>query len=277
MSPRDLDRRCPAVAGRFYPADPKELRDLIEGFLREVDAAPESTPAAIVPHAGLIYSGQCAARVFARVRLGKVVVIIAPNHTGRVGAPGGASVWERGSFKTPLGDTLIAEDLAHELISACPLAAHDPEAHLHEHAIEVELPFLTVLAPATQIVPIVVAWSDWDRCRILAGSLAQLLMDRNDDVVLIASSDMTHYESAEQAATKDRAALEAIEELNGAQLLDRCERQRITMCGRAPAAIVVETARQLGASCADVVDYRHSGWVTGDDANVVAYAGVVIK
>lgn len=271
-----VDIRPAAVAGQFYPREPEELREVVIGYLAEAEAEARSLPAVIVPHAGLIYSGRCAARVFGRVVVPPVVVVLAPNHTGQLGAPGGASLWGKGAFEIPLGTMAIAEDFAERLEAHCQLVAHDPDAHRLEHAIEVELPFLAVRRPDAAIVPVVLAWENWGRCRQLATALAELVREWPDDVLLVASSDMTHFESADRAAEKDRLALEAVERLDGEELLRTCRREHISMCGRAPAAVVVEAARQLGATRAELVDYRHSGWVVGDDSSVVAYAGVVI-
>jgi len=264
------------VAGHFYPADARELSQMVEKFLAEVDAEAPPARAAMAPHAGLVYSGQCAAHVFKRVKIPAIAVIIAPNHTGRVGAPGGASLWSRGAFQTPLGDVAVAQAFATELEQRSALVAHDPVAHRQEHAIEVELPFISTLAPQTAIVPIVLAFDDWKSCGQLATDLARLVAEWPEDVLLIASSDMTHFESAASAERKDSIALAAVERLNGEELLAACRRERISMCGRGPAAVVVEAAHQLGATQAQVVDYRHSGWVTRDDSSVVAYAGVLI-
>jgi AmmeMemoRadiSam system protein B len=271
------ERRRPAVAGSFYPADPDELEGLVNGFLSAVETASHPAHGAIVPHAGLIYSGQCAAHVFARIAIPAVVVVLAPNHTGRCGASGGVSVWARGTFETPLGAVPIAEALADAFLARCQLASHDVLAHAAEHAVEVELPFLQALVPEVSILPIVLAWDDWRRCQLVAAALADLVAHWPQPVLLLASSDMTHYESAARAAAKDREALATVERLDGAALLDACSRHHITMCGRAPAAVVTDACRRLGATKATVVDYRHSGLVTGDDARVVAYAGVVIE
>lgn len=224
----------------------------------------------------MIYSGPCAAEVFKRLRFPSTVVILAPNHSGLLGAPGGASTWSRGVFATPLGDVEVAEEFVAALCAACPLVAHDPLAHAKEHAIEVELPFLSLLSPSTAIVPVVLAWDDWERCRDLGTALADVVRGWPEPVGLIASSDMTHYESAASAEEKDRIALERVAELDGEGLLDACRRHRITMCGRAPAAVVLEAARLLGARAGTLVDYRNSGMVTGDEGHVVAYAGVMI-
>ena len=270
------DVRYPAVAGRFYTDDPSELREQVGGMLAAAGAVPAPALGGIVPHAGLIYSGECAAQVFGRIEIPGVVVILAPNHTGRWENRGGASAWDRGSWETPLGAFDVAAEFVSRLESVCELVAHDPAAHLFEHAVEVELPFLKLLAPGVKIAPIVLAWNDWKRCRSLATAIATVVSHSSDDVLLLASSDMTHFESAQVAQQRDRAALDAVEELDGEKLLATCERENVTMCGRAPSATVLEATRQLGATRAELVDYRHSGWVTGDDSSVVAYAGVVI-
>jgi len=246
-------------------------------MLAQVDAGPGPAVAAIAPHAGLVYSGQCAAHVWKRVAIPDTVVILAPNHTGLSNNPGGASAWNRGVFKTPIGEVPIAEDFLAAVETRCTLVGHDPVAHTREHAIEVQLPFLQTLAPTSSLAPIVIAWDRWDASLKLATALAESITEYPGDVLLVSSSDMTHYESAASAERKDRRALDAIEHLDGERLLDVCRRENVTMCGRVPSAIVLETARQLGATKATVVDYRHSGWVTGDDSSVVAYAGVVVN
>ena len=271
------DVRRPAVAGMFYPREATALREMVDGFLAAAAAPAIPALGAIAPHAGLVYSGQCAAHVLKRIEIPAVVVVIAPNHTGHYAAPGGASIWPRGRFLTPLGEVPVAEALADALLARCDLAGADRVAHAGEHAIEVELPFLQVLTDAVEILPIVLAWDDWRRAQELASALAELVTRWPQRVLLLASSDMTHYESADRAAAKDRIALEAIERLDAEGLLAACRRDHITMCGRAPAAVVVEAARQLGANTATVVDYRHSGQVTGDDSSVVAYAGVLLR
>jgi len=268
--------RPAAVAGTFYPAQPERLARLVQDLLGEPPAERRTVRAAVVPHAGLVYSGACAGRVFGAIVIPPIVVVLAPNHTGELRARGGASAWARGAFDTPLGPVPVAEEFVARLLARCPLVEHDPAAHAGEHAIEVELPFVKTLAPEAALAPLVLAWDDWPSCRKLAAALADTVRATAQSVLLVASSDMTHYEPAAVCQRKDRLALEAIERLDGAELLATCRRERITMCGRAPAATVVEAARLLGAAGAEVVDYRNSGWVTGDESSVVAYAGVVI-
>jgi AmmeMemoRadiSam system protein B len=267
--------RPAAVAGRFYPSDPRELADLVRRLVEGVPREARRVPAVVVPHAGLEYSGACAARVFHRLDLPAIVVILAPDHSGK-GARGTAALWPRGAFETPLGRVSVAEAFANRLQSVCDLVVADPVAHQSEHAIEVELPFLQMLAAGSAIVPIVLAWDDWERTARLAGALAALARAGPEPVLLVASSDLTHYEPVETARLKDRLALAAVEGLDGRGLLEVCRRERITMCGRVPAAVACEAARQLGATRGEVVDYRHSGLVTGDDRSVVSYGGVIL-
>jgi len=269
--------RPTAVAGRFYPGSEPELRSMVDGMLAAVPESPMPAFGAISPHAGLVYSGECAAHVFGRITIPPVIVILAPNHTGRASHRGGAAAWDRGAFEMPMGQLKVADDFLARLESETTLVAHDPIAHASEHSVEVMLPFIAALAPETKIAPLVLGWDDWERCKRLAEALAITVRHWPNQVLLLASSDMTHFESAQSAATKDRVALQAVESFDGEGLLSYCHQNHVSMCGRAPAAVVLEATRLLGATQADVVDYRHSGQVTGDDRDVVAYAGVVIR
>ncbi len=278
--------RPPAVSGRFYPSDPAELRATVATLL--ADARPHPlTPsphaergnerAVIVPHAGYIYSGLTAAITLTRVTIPGLVVILAPNHTGISHAKSGVSLWESGAFRTPLGDVPVDADASAALREIAQGAVEvDHEAHRAEHAVEVELPFLQMLRSDVRIVPLVLAWDWWEPARQLGDILARLVRAAAEPVLLLASSDLNHYEPAAVSEAKDGRALEAVTALDGEELLARCKRERISMCGRGPAATVIAAARALAATRADVVDYRHSGWVSGDNARVVGYAGVVI-
>lgn len=272
--------RSAAVAGSFYPAEPGTLRHQVKGFLTSVEAVAAPAIAIIVPHAGYEFSGRCAAEVFGRVLIPRTVVLLGPNHYGATGRVGGAGVWQAGAFATPLGALPIDDSFARALIEACPLVAHDPLAHRGEHALEVQLPFLVVqAAPALPaIVPLVLSWDDWPRCRELARALAALVRSAGpENVLLLASSDMTHFEPAAEALRHDEPALAAIRRLDGEGLLRECDVHCITMCGAAPVAVVLEAARELGARRADVIAHTHSGLVTGDCSSVVSYAGIVIR
>lgn len=269
------------MSGRFYSAEPTRLAGDVRALCaqaRAAAAAPAPAPAiaAIVPHAGYEYSGLCTAHVLIRLALPEVVVILAPNHTGRWRVGGGASLFATGAFRTPLGDVPIADDFGRALCAAEPLVGDDPEAHRQEHAVEVELPFLQVLHPDVKIVPLVLAFDEWEPCRALGDSLARVVRDWPEPVLLLASSDLNHYEPAFVNARKDARALAAIEALDGSELLDRCAHDGISMCGRAAAASALAAATTLGATHAEVVDYRHSGQVSGDLDQVVGYGGVII-
>jgi AmmeMemoRadiSam system protein B len=270
--------RPPAVSGRFYPGTRAELARAVDELLAAVrpGAHPAGARGAVAPHAGYVYSGMTAAHVFARLRLPRVVVILAPNHTGVCHAPGGASLWEAGAFATPLGDVPVDDAFAAALVDASSLVASDHDAHRAEHAVEVQLPFLLTLRPDVRIVPLILAWDRWDDCHALGDALAALARRWTEPVLLLASSDLNHYDPAAVGELKDARALAAVETLDGAELLGRCRRERISMCGRAPVATVLAATQALGATRADVVDYRHSGWVTGDERQVVGYGGVVI-
>ena len=282
--------RAPAVSGRFYPKDPAELRATVATLLADARRPHPLTPsphaergnagsarAVIAPHAGYIYSGPTAAAVFARVIIPGLVIILAPNHTGISEAKGGVSLWESGAFRTPLGDVPVDADAAKALLEVSRgVVGVDHDAHRAEHAVEVELPFLQLLRADVRIVPLVIAWDGWDSARLLGEMLARLVQAAGEPVLLLASSDLNHYEPALVSEQKDAQALDAISAIDGAELLARCKRERISMCGRGPAAVVIAAASALGATRAEVVDYRHSGWVSGDNARVVGYAGVVI-
>jgi AmmeMemoRadiSam system protein B len=153
----------------------------------------------------------------------------------------------------------------------------DHEAHAHEHAIEVELPFLQMRRADVRIVPLILAWDAWPPARALGDMLARLVKATAEPVLLLASSDLNHYEPADVTERKDSSVLGAMRGLDGEALLARCKNERVSMCGRAPAATVLAAARALGATRAEVVDYRHSGWASGDNARVVGYAGVVMS
>jgi hypothetical protein len=269
--------RQPAVAGLFYPGQPAQLLGAVRSLLAAAAAEPRVAVAAIAPHAGYVYSGRTAAEVFARLEVPRCCVVIAPNHTGICEAAQGGSVCAVGSFVTPAGEVPVDETAAATLLARCDLLEDDPAAHAREHAVEVELPFLLARRPDVRIVPVVLAWSDWSRTRQLGEALAELVRGSPEPILLLASSDMNHYESAAVAAKKDALALAEVERLDGEKLLEVTRRHEITMCGRVPAAAVLHAARLLGAAAADVVHRSHSGMVTGDDDSVVSYAGVIAR
>jgi len=200
-----------------------------------------------------------------------------PNHTGLGRARSGGSVYAEGVMGTPLGDVPVHHELAAALLAECDLLEDDPEAHASEHSVEVHLPFLLARRSDVRVVPIVLGWSDWARTARLGEALARVVKAWPEPVLLVASSDMSHYESAAVCASKDLLALAEVEKLDGAALLAVTARHRISMCGRVPAAAVVHACGLLGSARAEVVHASHSGLVTGDDRAVVSYAGVIVR
>jgi len=264
--------RTPAVAGMFYPSHPAQLRTAVERLLvREREARP--VRAAVVPHAGYIYSGATAGRVYACAALPVRLLVLCPNHTG-IGPP--VSVYARGAWRTPLGEVPVDEALASSLLEACPLCEADESAHRREHAIEVQLPFLQVLLGEPRVVPVVVGTSDFAALASLGAGLAEAVRSSGGEAAILVSSDMNHYESARENRRKDDLALAPLLALDAAGLHRVVREQHISMCGAAPAVAAIVAARALGAAEADLVDYTHSGQVTGDDEEVVSYAGVRI-
>ena len=268
--------RKPAVAGLFYPSQPAALLSAVQALVAVPDTGPTPAVAVIVPHAGYQYSGRTAGAVLSRIEVPRRVVILAPNHSGAGSATHGGSVYAVGALRTPLGDVPVDELLAADLLARCALLDDDPDAHRTEHAVEVMLPLLLARRPDVAVVPILLGWTDWPRTRALAEALADAVRASDEAVLLLASSDMNHFEAVGISREKDALALAEIAKLDGEALLDVTKRQRISMCGRVPAAAALHAARLLDASGAEVVDYSHSGMVTGDDSAVVGYAGVVI-
>jgi len=267
--------RPPAVSGTFYPSLPGRLRVDVTDYL-VTPPHPRRVPAIVAPHAGYMYSGATAGVVFGSVEVPATCIVVAPNHTGLVAARRGGSVLTSSEYRTPLGDVKLDDELADALIRASGgLLEDDPAAHLNEHAVEVMLPFLQVRHPGVRIVPIICAWSDWERCAELARAIFSAAGPRAD-VLVVASSDMNHYESAEVTEKKDHLALERVIELDGRGLLDVTESHDISMCGRIPTATACEYARLGGKRAGEVIAYSHSGLVNNDHRRVVGYAGVLL-
>jgi AmmeMemoRadiSam system protein B len=264
--------RHPAVAGRFYPADPDALgRDLRSYLLpgKPVTAAI----ACMAPHAGYMYSGATAGAVFSQLILPSTCIILCPNHTGRGHR---LAVMKSGEWRTPLGDIKIDEPLANALMHQFPALADDAEAHRFEHAIEVELPFLQFIRPGMTFVPVAVGTSQFVLLQELGAAIAQSIRETGRDVLVIASSDMNHYEDDATTRVKDQKAIEKILELDPAGLYSTVLNESISMCGFGPAVAMLTAAKFLGATRAELVQYATSGDVSGDRAMVVGYAGVIV-
>jgi AmmeMemoRadiSam system protein B len=265
--------REPAVAGRFYPNDPDRLRGDVESYL---SPAAERVPAiaCLAPHAGYMYSGPVAGAVFARVEIPTRCIVLCPNHTGR-GHP--LAITPHGSWRTPLGSVPIDPDLATALMQAFPALTEDSAAHRFEHAIEVELPFLQVCQANVRIVPIALGTGQLVILQQLGEAIASVLQNTTERVLIIASSDMNHYEDDATTRVKDHKAIEKILALDPPGLHETVMRENISMCGFGPAVTMLTAARALGAQKADLVQYATSADASGDRQTVVGYAGIVVR
>ena len=269
--------RRPAVAGRFYPAKPEVLARQLDQYLAAEGAAPEKTEAplgCIVPHAGYMYSGHVAGAVFQRLPARATYIILCPNHTGR-GVP--LAIMSNGEWLTPLGAARIDAELAQSLLRSCRLLMEDAKAHEDEHAVEVELPFLQRTAGAFTFVPIAIGVSRYAALEALGHGMAQALKSSPGRVLIVASSDMNHYEPDDITRVKDRQAIDQILALDPAGLYEVIRREDISMCGYGPAVAMLTAAKDLGATRAELVRYATSADTSGDRSAVVGYAGMVIS
>ncbi len=267
-----LSIRHAAVAGRFYPKERERLAASLRSYL-----APTTTEPAIgcvAPHAGYIYSGAVAGAVFSAIEVPQIVIVLCPNHTGR-GVP--LSIMSRGAWETPLGQVPIDENLAARLKQRFPALTEDSEAHLAEHAIEVELPFLQTRNPGLRLVPIALGTGDFQALEMLGQAMAHIILAQAERVLIVASSDMNHYENDAITRVKDGRAIERILALDPRGLFDVVTKEEISMCGFGPTVAMLTAAKKLGAVSAQLVRYATSGDVSGDREMVVGYAGVVVR
>lgn len=264
--------RLPAVAGQFYPGTEKALRAQLDVWFQP-PAQPSSALGLMVPHAGYRYSGALAASAYADTLIPDSVLVLCPNHTGEGER---VSIWDHGTWTTPLGKTEIDEDLAREILSVVPLARSDKKAHVREHAIEVHLPFLQYLNPAVQIVPVVLGALRLNDVLAIGQAIASVLAKQKRPTLLVASTDMSHYVSAIQAAELDALALANVRQLSPSGLYDTVRENNLSMCGFIPTTCTLEAALKLGAKTCEFVGYSHSGEVSGDHDHVVGYAAARI-
>jgi AmmeMemoRadiSam system protein B len=276
-----MQTRNPAVSGMFYAGDAKELAEQIEwcyrhelgpGVLPRVnERGPRDVVAIIVPHAGYYYSGPVAAHAYKALADDGSFgtgAILGPNHTG-YGYP--VSLWNRGNWSTPLGEVEIDRELAQSLLGGVIQA--DETAHIREHSIEVQLPWLQYLYKKMKIVPIAMMAQDLKTARAVGKAISRA----DGDVVIIASSDLTHYESRPIAMQKDASVIEAIVALDEEELYRRCENLNCTMCGYGPVAAAIVAAKEMKARKASLLKYATSGDTSGDLSQVVGYGSIVIK
>jgi AmmeMemoRadiSam system protein B len=279
--------RTPAVAGRFYPGRAEDLLREVREF-----TSPSKTPietgridaiGCVAPHAGYIYCGGVAGAVYSRLKIPERCVILCPNHTGK-GRP--LAIMANTTWQTPLGEVAADADMAARLLRRFPALEEDSAAHRAEHAIEVQLPFLQASRPELKIVPIAIGTSDFDVLRGLGETLAEVIADHHEEdqkterqakVLIIASSDMNHYESDTITRIKDHKAIARVLAMDARGLWEVVLNEDISMCGSGPTVVMLTAAKLLGATSATLVKYATSGDVSGDYESVVGYAGIIVE
>jgi len=276
-----MKARKPAVSGMFYAGTARELEEQIKWCYKH-ELGPGAVPrvnsrglreivAIVVPHAGYYYSGPVAAHAYNELAddgVPDTAVILGPNHTG-YGYP--VSVWVGGVWNTPFGEVEINEALAQTLLGEVIQA--DETAHIREHSIEVQLPWLQHLYESVRIVPIAMLAQDIETARAVGKAISR----SDDNLIIIASSDFTHYEPHNIAMERDGSVIEAILNLDEEELYERCERLNCTMCGYGPVASVIVAAKEMEAKRASLLKYATSGDTSGDFSQVVGYGSIVIR
>ncbi|MDH7500988.1 MAG: AmmeMemoRadiSam system protein B [candidate division NC10 bacterium] len=265
--------RRPAVAGTFYEERPDRLRSQIREFIQE-DQEKEAALGAVVPHAGFFYSGKVAGAVYSRLLFPETFVILGPNHSGL--GPG-ASIMAYGEWDMPLGPVRIHSELAQSILKASKTLKDDHMGHMREHSIEVQLPFLQYFGKAFDFVPISLYSHEFGVCQDVGSAIAEALKDYPGKIMLLASTDMSHYVPQEVAEAKDKLAIDAILNLDPKGLHETVLKNRISMCGFAPTTAVLVAAKKVGATSATLVRYMTSGEITRDHRQVVGYAGLLIQ
>ncbi len=259
------------MAGRFYPGERDRLALEVAALIGRPPDPALPAIGVLAPHAGYVYSGAVAGATYARVGVPARAIVLCPNHTGR-GA--NASLWPDGAWRTPLGRVPIDPELT-EGLRACPLVEDDRAAHLGEHALEVQLPFLQARRPDVSIAALCLGSLDASECEALGRVVAEVVKAR--PALIVASSDMSHYLPAELAREKDERALARLLALDWRGMHELVHREGISMCGVIPATVMLAAARELGARTAELVRYANSGDVSGDRRSVVGYAGAIVR
>jgi MEMO1 family protein len=264
--------RLPAVAGRFYPANPTELTAVIRECLSPAPPQPVRVKACLVPHAGYMYSGHVAGAVFSRIALPRKILILGVRHFPR-GQP--AAILSTGAWRTPLGDAPIDEPLAESLRTACPLLHEDSVAHSGEHSLEVQVPFLQMLQPSITFVPVALGTIRFEDLVKVGEAVARVVAASREEILVLATSDLNHYEDDAITRVKDRKAIERLLALDPSGLYDTCRNEQISMCGLGPGVAMLTALQAMDAKRAELVRYATSADVSGDKSAVVGYAGMI--
>lgn len=267
-----MDHRKPAVVGQFYPSDPEKLKEALASYINP-SAKKIKALGIVVPHAGYMYSGGVAGKVYAQIQLPQTIIILSPNHTG-LGAE--MAMMNRGTWQLPFGDVPINEELANKLLQACDALEVDSLAHAREHSLEVQIPFLQYLKKDFSFVPLTIGHVPFEQCQEVGKAIAQVIQNAEEPILLVASTDMNHYESQKITLEKDEWAITAILDRDAKKLYEVVHQKNISMCGIIPTTIMLTACNLLGASRATLVDHKTSGDVSGDYDAVVGYAGFII-
>jgi len=266
--------RSPAVAGQFYPGTEASLVKTLNALVPEIQPEARKQALAVVsPHAGYIYSGGVAGETIGQVQVPENVIILGPNHTGQ-GAP--VALMDHGAWDMPMGQVPVNKELADQIAKNSSQIEIDDIAHRFEHSLEVQVPFLQYMQKDLTIAPIVVSHVSYETCVAVGKGLAAAVKSYGRPVLMVASTDMTHYESRQSASAKDSLALERIQALDPEGLYNTVVGKRISMCGIMPTAVTLIAALALGAEKAELIRYTDSGETSGDTDHVVGYAGFVI-
>ena len=265
--------RSPIASGSFYPGNKEELEGALKALMEDCPQRQKAL-GVISPHAGYLYSGRVMGSVFSRIEVPDTVVILAPNHTG-LGTP--FSVWPEGSWRTPLGDASIDKELVSEILNRCKLLEKDEVVHQNEHSAEVILPFLQYRNPQVKIVVIVVRSGNFENLSDVGRSIGDAIKTTKPDTLVVASSDMTHYETQQSADKKDKSAIAEIVALREEGLYNVVRKLGISMCGVNPVISMMVCSKERDASKAELIKYETSGEASGDYKQVVGYAGIIVE
>ncbi len=261
------------VSGQFYPSNRESLNKMIEAF-KPKDSSKISAKGVILPHAGYIYSGKVAVVTLAKVLKKTKIIILGPNHSG-LGAKFG--LWAKGSWKTPYGNIEIDEELAQRILDKEGVIAEDYLAHQGEHSIEVELPILKYFFKEFKFVPIACSRANIKDYQKAASQIFEAIKNEKEDILVVVSTDLTHYEPDASARRKDRLAIDAIVNLDEENLVSQIRKENITMCGEPSVSIALGCLKKMGARKSQVILYQTSGDTSGDYSSVVGYTGMVIS
>lgn len=268
--------RKPAVAGQFYSSSPSGITEEVSRYI--LNTSRERIIGAVCPHAGLMYSGHVAGAVYSRVSIPKTFVLLGPNHTG-LGEK--VSLMPTGEWQIPTGSFQIDDALAHRIYRNAGASegavSKDTLAHISEHSLEVQLPFIGYIKKGVKIVPVAFMQASLEECRVIGEAIAEAIASADYPITIIASSDMSHYIPESEARTLDNLAIERISTLDPEGLYNTVISRNISMCGYIPATVMLYAASHLGASRAELVKYATSGDISGDYDSVVGYAGIIVR